>query len=335
MARPDSAVASSTALLGCALALGMVIVGGRAHADEATATLSPTPTPSPTRTVNPTLVACVGNCYHGPRVTTDDLVLGVQIALGQQPVADCPAFDPDMNGEVSIDELVQGVSNAVYGCGVIPPTRTRTQTPTRTPTATVTGTATPTSTASPTETASPTSTTTPTELPTPTTPPIPFRSPTGTPTLTRTATSTPTRTATVTPPFECTRKFTEVVQNTAQACAFLGPINTGCGGMWVGYWLSDVNQITITMTDGNATVYWRGRVSGPNSAAIVAWSRHPDFSDAGFDTGTILMTNAGGTAAGGALFVINPSNIPFAINGCPFLGYLGAYAGKVGPPSGS
>jgi len=90
-----------------------------------------TPTPSrtpnvgtPTRTGNVTRTptatpnggGCVGDCDGNGMVTINDLILGVNIALGFQPVSACPAFDPDGGGTVTVDELIQGVNNALNGC---------------------------------------------------------------------------------------------------------------------------------------------------------------------------------------------------------------------------
>jgi hypothetical protein len=107
-------------------------------------------------------------------VTIDELIKGVNIALGALPLEACPPFDRNEDGAVTVDELVAAVSNALYGCGVSPPTRTDTPTPTATGTATVT----------PTHTATRTITNT--------------RPPANTETETRTVTPTPTRTPTVT-----------------------------------------------------------------------------------------------------------------------------------------
>jgi hypothetical protein len=45
-----------------------------------------------------------------------DLVAGVGVALGRTSVTSCASLDRDVNGIVSIDELVAGVSSAVHGC---------------------------------------------------------------------------------------------------------------------------------------------------------------------------------------------------------------------------
>jgi len=57
----------------------------------------------------------VGDCDQDGSVTVDELVVGVNIALGESPVADCPSFDADGDGQVTIDELTLGVNNALNG----------------------------------------------------------------------------------------------------------------------------------------------------------------------------------------------------------------------------
>jgi hypothetical protein len=50
-----------------------------------------------------------GDCNHDLAITIDELVLGVDIALGKKPLATCPAFDADQSGAVSVDELLLAV----------------------------------------------------------------------------------------------------------------------------------------------------------------------------------------------------------------------------------
>jgi len=57
----------------------------------------------------------VGDCDRDGSVTVDELILGVNIALGELPVADCPSFDADGDGQVTIDELTLGVNTALNG----------------------------------------------------------------------------------------------------------------------------------------------------------------------------------------------------------------------------
>lgn len=136
---------------------------------------------------------CLGDCGGNNQVDINDLILGVNIALGIQPISVCPAFD-NGSGMVTIAVLIKAVNNALEGC---PPISTPTHTPT---TVAVTTTATPTVTATASRTATttttPTVTTTGTITATPTITETP--SPSGTPTETRTTTQTPTPTE---PPF--------------------------------------------------------------------------------------------------------------------------------------
>ncbi|HSP98650.1 MAG TPA: hypothetical protein VL049_15620, partial [Candidatus Dormibacteraeota bacterium] len=113
-----------------------------------TATRTPASgTPTATPTATSPLGPCVGDCNGDHVVTINELITGVIIALEEQPVSICPAFDPSASNAVEINELVMGVNNALSGCPTGPtgtptatvqtPTATRTpQTPPPTPTAT-------------------------------------------------------------------------------------------------------------------------------------------------------------------------------------------------------
>lgn len=125
--------------------------------------------------------SCLGDCGGRGLVDISDLVTGVNIALGYQPISVCPAFD-NGSGMVTVDVLIRAVNNALNGC---PPAPTATSTATRTATAsatatqpvveTATSTATPTTSATITGTPSPSST--PTETPTVTITPTPTEAP--------------------------------------------------------------------------------------------------------------------------------------------------------------
>jgi hypothetical protein len=52
-------------------------------------------------------------------VTVDELVLAVNIALDDLPVAACRAVDRNGSGQVTINELIQAVANALNGCPVV------------------------------------------------------------------------------------------------------------------------------------------------------------------------------------------------------------------------
>jgi hypothetical protein len=64
----------------------------------------------------PGTAACVGDCDGDGSVTVDEIVRGVNIALGMSSVDDCPAFDGDGDGSVTVDEVVTAVNNALNGC---------------------------------------------------------------------------------------------------------------------------------------------------------------------------------------------------------------------------
>lgn len=61
--------------------------------------------------------ACGGDCDGDLGVTIDELVLGVDVALGVRPLEACARFDESADGVVTIDELVAAVRNALRGCG--------------------------------------------------------------------------------------------------------------------------------------------------------------------------------------------------------------------------
>ena len=60
--------------------------------------------------------ACRADCGGDGRVTVDELVQAVAIALGARPLGDCPAVDSDDDGRVTIDELIAAVGVALSGC---------------------------------------------------------------------------------------------------------------------------------------------------------------------------------------------------------------------------
>jgi hypothetical protein len=59
---------------------------------------------------------CGGDCDRDRVVTVDELVTGVNIALGKSALDSCPAFDCDGNGQVTVDCLIRGVRDALQGC---------------------------------------------------------------------------------------------------------------------------------------------------------------------------------------------------------------------------
>jgi hypothetical protein len=59
---------------------------------------------------------CVGDCSGDRRVTVDELVLGVNIALGIAPLADCSVLDNSNDERVTVGELVDAIGAALSGC---------------------------------------------------------------------------------------------------------------------------------------------------------------------------------------------------------------------------
>jgi hypothetical protein len=82
-----------------------------------------TPTPTVTGVPTGTVSACVGDCDDTGRVTVNELVRGVNISLGLQPLSSCESFDCQHNGMVGVNCLIQGVNNSLDGCPA-PPTVT-------------------------------------------------------------------------------------------------------------------------------------------------------------------------------------------------------------------
>jgi hypothetical protein len=88
----------------------------RTPASTSTATITSARTPTAMTTPTAVLRRCVGDCNAGGSVTVDELILGVNIALGSRPAAECLAFDRDDDGRVSINELIAAVNAAQAGC---------------------------------------------------------------------------------------------------------------------------------------------------------------------------------------------------------------------------
>jgi len=57
----------------------------------------------------------VGDCDANKAVTVDELVIGVNIVLGNLASAACPSFDADADGGVTVDELLWAIANALGG----------------------------------------------------------------------------------------------------------------------------------------------------------------------------------------------------------------------------
>jgi len=102
---------------------GQVFSIGQPHPPTRTSTPIPTITPTATCTSSPTATsrtpsagACPGDCSNDRRVSVDELVRGVTIALGMDVWTSCPSFDGNGDRQIAIDELIRGVRAALDGC---------------------------------------------------------------------------------------------------------------------------------------------------------------------------------------------------------------------------
>jgi hypothetical protein len=92
-----------------------------ASAATPTATVLPA-TPTATGVISGTATAtvppsgCVGDCNGNGMVEINELIIGVNIALGSAPLSMCPSFDANQDGMVEINELITAVNNALDGC---------------------------------------------------------------------------------------------------------------------------------------------------------------------------------------------------------------------------
>lgn len=66
-------------------------------------------------------VACQGDCSDDGEVRVDELIIGVNIALGTATVDQCALMDANSDGTVTIDEIISAVNVALTGCpGPVP-----------------------------------------------------------------------------------------------------------------------------------------------------------------------------------------------------------------------
>lgn len=64
----------------------------------------------------PQPTACAGDCNGNGAVAINELITGVNIALGNTEVGACQAMDGNGNGVVAINELIAAVNRALNGC---------------------------------------------------------------------------------------------------------------------------------------------------------------------------------------------------------------------------
>lgn len=92
-----------------------------------TPTVDPRPTPTSTPTPPP-VSACIGDCNGDGTVSIDELLRGVNIALGALPIGACALFacnsncvpGPGIIQPASVACLIRGVNNALSGCPPVP-----------------------------------------------------------------------------------------------------------------------------------------------------------------------------------------------------------------------
>jgi len=84
----------------------------RFHSSLPPATFAPANPPTPTPARGP----CWGDCSADGRVTVDDIVRAVTIALGEASVIGCPAADTNHDGEITVAELTTSVGVLLAGC---------------------------------------------------------------------------------------------------------------------------------------------------------------------------------------------------------------------------
>lgn len=82
---------------------------------SATPTRVATIVPTPTATARATEI-CGGDCDLDRAVTVDEILKGVNIALGTVPLSACSPFDRSADGKVTVDEIVSAVNSALVGC---------------------------------------------------------------------------------------------------------------------------------------------------------------------------------------------------------------------------
>jgi CSLREA domain-containing protein len=89
------------------------------HSAVSSATPTVTSTGSASPTPSATTAPCTGDCNGSGNVSINELIIGVDIALGTMPASACPAFE-NAEGMVAIAELIKGVNNSLTGCEVVP-----------------------------------------------------------------------------------------------------------------------------------------------------------------------------------------------------------------------
>ncbi|MFN8643428.1 MAG: hypothetical protein U0802_17860 [Candidatus Binatia bacterium] len=118
-------IADGTLLFSCALRIGAdtpagvyPLVAGDASGSDPAGGIVPVLGADGAITVDepPPPPACAGDCDGGGEVSINELLLGVNILVGNAGVGQCPAADSSGDGSVTVNELVQAVNAALVGC---------------------------------------------------------------------------------------------------------------------------------------------------------------------------------------------------------------------------
>ena len=62
------------------------------------------------------VAVCVGDCDHNSSVSIDELLEMVNVALGNLSVHACDFGDANGDGQITVDEILAAVQNALVGC---------------------------------------------------------------------------------------------------------------------------------------------------------------------------------------------------------------------------
>jgi hypothetical protein len=62
------------------------------------------------------VTTCTSDCNIDDKVTVEELVRAVNIALGERPVGHCVSLDMNDDEAVTVDELIAAVDSALEGC---------------------------------------------------------------------------------------------------------------------------------------------------------------------------------------------------------------------------
>ena len=54
--------------------------------------------------------------HNDGRVTVDEILTLVNIALGNAEVSECEIGDPNNDGQITVDEILMAVNRALEGC---------------------------------------------------------------------------------------------------------------------------------------------------------------------------------------------------------------------------